>query len=167
MNGVSRKIAPMSAPATRLAGREPDVAVRVADRPPVDGGPTLVEAVIPRTSEPERTGNRIDRAVNKPPVAVGKTPEEERNTPLFSEQECKDLFASWDVLQVGFIDEPRQAVEQADHLVAAAMKRTAAVFAEERARLERQLDRGDNVSTENLRVAMRRYRSLFRRLLSV
>jgi hypothetical protein len=47
------------------------------------------------------------------------------------------------------------------------MKRTAEVFAEERARLERQWDRGDNVSTEDLRVAMRRYRSFFRRLLSV
>ncbi len=120
-----------------------------------------------RTSEPDRTGNRTDGAANRQPGVTGKTPDEERNTPLFSEQESRELFAKWDALQVGFIDEPRQAVEQADHLLAAAMKRRAEVFAEERARLERQWDRGDNVSTEDLRVAMRRYRSFFRRLLAV
>ncbi len=93
--------------------------------------------------------------------------DDERATPLFTEQEAKDFFARWDSLQVGFIDEPRRAVEQADSLVAGAMKRLAEIFAEERARLEGQWDRGDNVSTEDLRVAMRRYRSFFRRLLAV
>ena len=65
------------------------------------------------------------------------------------------------------MDEPWQAVERADHLVAEAMKRLAEMFAEERAKLEGQWDRGDNVSTEDLRLALRRYRSFFNRLLSV
>jgi hypothetical protein len=65
------------------------------------------------------------------------------------------------------VDEPRKAVEQADGLVASAMKRLAEVFAEERSHLEQQWDRGDNVSTEDLRVALQRYRSFFDRLLSV
>jgi len=65
------------------------------------------------------------------------------------------------------IDEPRKAVQQADHLVATAMKRTAEIFAEERERLEREWDHGDNVSTEDLRVAMRLHRSFFRCQLSV
>jgi hypothetical protein len=47
------------------------------------------------------------------------------------------------------------------------MKRLAEVFAEERSRLEKQWDRGDRVSTEELRVALQRYRSFFQRLLSV
>jgi hypothetical protein len=66
-----------------------------------------------------------------------------------------------------FVDEPRKAVEDADGLVAAAMKRLAEMFAEERARLEGQWDRGDNVSTEDLRLALRRYRSFFGRLLAI
>jgi hypothetical protein len=58
-------------------------------------------------------------------------------------------------------------VEQADNLVATAMKHLAEVFAGERQKLEGQWDRGDQVSTEDLRVALRRYRTFFGRLLSV
>jgi hypothetical protein len=65
------------------------------------------------------------------------------------------------------VDEPRRAVEQADNLVAGTMKRLAEVFAEERGKLEGQWDKGENVSTEDLRLALRRYRSFFSRLLSV
>ena len=66
-----------------------------------------------------------------------------------------------------FVDEPRRAVEEADGLVASAMKRLAEVFAEERSKLETQWDRGDQVSTEDLRIALQRYRAFFQRLLSI
>jgi hypothetical protein len=92
---------------------------------------------------------------------------DEQATPLFSPEEAKDFRARWDAIQVGFVDEPRQAVQQADSLVAGAMKRLAEMFAAERAKLEGQWDRGDNVSTEDLRLALRRYRSFFGRLVSV
>ena len=92
---------------------------------------------------------------------------DERATPLFSPEEARDFRARWDAIQVGFVDEPRQAVRQADSLVAGAMKRLAEMFAAERAKLEGQWDRGDDVSTEDLRLALRRYRSFFGRLLSV
>jgi hypothetical protein len=92
---------------------------------------------------------------------------DDQPTPLFSPDEAKDFHSRWDAIQVGFVDEPRQAVEQADSLVAGAMKRLAEGFAEERARLEAQWDQGDNVSTEDLRVALRRYRSFFGRLVAV
>jgi len=141
--------------------RASNTAVNEADRATrADGGPTLV-------NQTPTDQNRVERTVSRQPAPPAKTPNEEQATPLFSEQESRDLFTKWDALQVGFIDEPRRAVEQADNLVATAMKRTAEIFAEERARLEHQWDRGDNVSTEDLRVAMRRYRSFFRRLLSV
>ena len=65
------------------------------------------------------------------------------------------------------MDEPRKAVEEADTLVAEVMKRLAEVFATERTRLESQWERSDQVSTEDLRLAMRRYRSFFERLLSL
>jgi hypothetical protein len=87
--------------------------------------------------------------------------------PLFSAEEAKDFRGRWDAIQVSFVDEPRQVVEQADSLVAVAMKRLAEMFAAERARLEGQWDRGDNVSTEDLRLALQRYRSFFGRILSV
>ena len=88
-------------------------------------------------------------------------------TPLFPANELEELRNRWSAVQTAFVDEPRTAVEQADGLVAAAMKRLAEVFAEERSKLEQQWDRGDNVSTEDLRIALQRYRSFFQRLLAI
>jgi hypothetical protein len=87
--------------------------------------------------------------------------------PLLTETEAAELRRHWDSIQAGFVDEPRRAVEDADHLVAQAMQRLAEMFAEERGRLESQWDRGDDVSTEDLRVALQRYRAFFGRLLAV
>jgi hypothetical protein len=86
---------------------------------------------------------------------------------LFPAEEADELHRRWDSVQAGFVDEPRRAVEEADSLVASAMKRLAETFADERANLERQWDRGDDVSTEDLRVALQRYRAFFTRLLSM
>jgi hypothetical protein len=87
--------------------------------------------------------------------------------PLFSESEMRDFRSQWSTLQTGFVDEPRRTVEGADKLVAAVMQRLAEGFANERSGLEKQWDRGDNVSTEDLRVALQRYRSFFDRLLKL
>ncbi len=89
------------------------------------------------------------------------------NGPLFPSEELQGLRTRWKEIQTAFVDEPRKAVEQADGLVASAMKRLAEVFAEERSGLEKQWDRGESVSTEDLRVALQRYRAFFDRLLSV
>jgi hypothetical protein len=88
------------------------------------------------------------------------------NGPLFAEDELRDFRARWDQVQTSFVDEPRHAVEQADTLVATVVKRIAEQFAEERSKLEKQWDRGDNVSTEDLRQGFKRYRAFFDRLLS-
>ena len=90
-----------------------------------------------------------------------------RHAPLFHDEEGRGLRSRWEAIQTGFVDEPRAAVEQADTLVAEVMKRLAEVFADERTTLEQQWGRGDNVSTEELRIALKRYRSFFERLLSV
>jgi hypothetical protein len=86
---------------------------------------------------------------------------------LFSESEVGDFRSRWSSIQTAFIDEPRKVVEDADNLVASLMKKLAEGFANERERLEKQWDRGDNVSTEDLRIALQRYRSFFDRLLKV
>src|SRR5579859_6995362 len=88
-------------------------------------------------------------------------------TPLFSESEVGEFRSRWSHIQTGFVDEPRRTVEDADKLVASVMKRLAEGFANERSGLERQWDQGDNVSTEDLRVALQRYRSFFDRLLKL
>ena len=93
--------------------------------------------------------------------------DESANAPLFHDEEGRGFRSRWEAVQTGFVDEPRAAVEQADALVAEVIKRLAEVFADERTTLEQQWGRGDNVSTEDLRIAMKRYRSFFERLLSV
>jgi len=86
---------------------------------------------------------------------------------LFNPGETTDLRTRWQQIQVGFVDEPRASVQQADELVATTIKRLAEIFAEERSRLEGDWSRGDEVSTEDLRQALRRYRSFFDRLLTI
>lgn len=103
---------------------------------------------------------------NEPtPVRGGTTAD--HSTPLFQESEVGDFRTRWSSIQTAFVDEPRRAVEEADNLVASLMKKLAEGFANERSRLEGQWDRGDNVSTEDLRIAFQRYRAFFDRLLKV
>lgn len=92
---------------------------------------------------------------------------EEASAPLFEENALQDFRSRWEAIQTGFVDNPGGAVKQADELVAAVMKRLAEVFADERANLEQEWAKRNDVSTEDLRVAIRRYRSFFERLLSV
>ena len=86
--------------------------------------------------------------------------------PLLPTDESARFTTRWHEIQVSFVDRPRDAVAEADALVADLMQRLAASFSNERERLEGQWDRGDDVSTEDLRVALTRYRSFFERLLS-
>ena len=96
-----------------------------------------------------------------------RTTDDEERSALFADDACQGLWKRWDDIQAGFVDEPRKAVQDADSLVAETMQQLANMFASERNNLEGQWGRGDNVSTEDLRVAFRRYRSFFKRLLSV
>ena len=87
--------------------------------------------------------------------------------PLLPAEYSGDMRTRWETIQTGFVDDPRIAVQQADELVAAAIKKLAESFAGERAKLEEDWSRGNDVSTENLRQALRRYRAFFHRLLSI
>jgi hypothetical protein len=99
-------------------------------------------------------------------IQPSQAPEPEA-APLFDNSESESFRAHWISIQSQFVDEPRKSVEEADELVAATMKRLAEVFAAERENLETEWDRGEDVSTEDLRIALQRYRSFFDRLLSV
>ena len=97
-------------------------------------------------------------------TAGGATTEK---TQLLAAKEAEDFQNRWDETQRGFVDEPRTSVQQGDQLVAELMQLLAKGFADERRSLEQQWDRGEEVSTEDLRVALQRYRSFFQRLLAV
>jgi hypothetical protein len=90
----------------------------------------------------------------------------ETQTPLLSREQSDQLTNQWEEIQASFVDQPQEAVEKADALVADLMERITSSFATERERLEKQWAEGDDVSTEDLRVALTRYRSFFDRLLS-
>jgi hypothetical protein len=105
-----------------------------------------------------------DRAEARP---ADDRPADERPGPIFAGTETAGYRTQWDAIQTGFVDEPRRAVEEADALVALVTKRLSEVFADERATLEHQWGRVNEISTEDLRVALRKYRSFFERLLSL
>jgi hypothetical protein len=86
--------------------------------------------------------------------------------PLLPVDQMERLSGRWQEIQADFVDRPRESVEAADALVADLMQRLAASFSNERERLEGQWDKGDDVSTENLRIVLTRYRSFFDRLLA-
>src|SRR5437773_3577447 len=127
------------------------------------------EANVPSSSRELRDAHR------RPPIraeGASATAASPKRTPLFDENAGRDLRERWLVIQTAFVDEPRAAVEKADSLVAEVLQRLTDTFARERDELESGWSRaGDDeaseISTEDLRQAIRRYRSFFDRLLSL
>ena len=110
-------------------------------------------------------GNGSQEAASQGSTATATATADEAREPLLPSDQSERFTSRWQEIQAGFVDEPQQSVEQADALVADLMQRLAAIFAQEREQLEAQWAQGDDVSTENLRVALMRYRSFFDRLL--
>lgn len=108
-----------------------------------------------------------DAATGRTTAFVEPHVEGDGRTMLFDDGEAQQFRSRWSDIQAAFVDSPRSAVERADALVAETMKRMAEVFSNERANLEAQWDRGGDVTTEDLRVALQRYRTFFDRLLKV
>ena len=137
--------------AARHAARTP-----VIDRPFVDDGPGDRPGVIDHPSD-------IGRGVTTNTTSSDDT----RQMDLFPSEELVGYRTRWESIQTGFVDQPRAAVEQADALVSQLVTRLTEVFTSERSTLEGQWTKGDNASTEDLRIALTRYRSFFHRLLSM
>ena len=122
------------------------------------------------TEDLARATEAADRAVlERDPVVGNETFSRpaDPETALFRDDESGQFRTRWTEIQSAFVDSPRSAVERADSLVAETMKRLADTFADERAKLEAQWDKGDNVTTEDLRITLQRYRAFFDRLLNV
>jgi hypothetical protein len=86
---------------------------------------------------------------------------------LFADDELADLRTRWTAVQAAFVDDPKQCVEKADSLVTDLVDQLTSGFAQARSRLEEQWARGEEASTEDLRVALMHYREFFERLLAV
>jgi hypothetical protein len=91
----------------------------------------------------------------------------EGRSALFAGEERDRLGEQWGAVQAAFVDDPRAAVERADALVVEVVQILTTSFTDERSRLEQQWSQGEDVSTEDLRQALHRYRSFFERLLHV
>ncbi|MBA2257062.1 MAG: hypothetical protein H0W05_07630 [Thermoleophilaceae bacterium] len=116
------------------------------------------------TARPAGPQSPIDGSEGQP-----STPDPEAETtsqPLLTTGDAEGFHRRWESIQIGFVDEPRRAVEDADKLVAEVIRRLAETFSEERSRLEDQWGRGEDVPTDDLRLTLQRYRSFFHRLLS-
>jgi len=164
-----------SAPAAERAGTTDAGAVatenRVADEReplPEDRGAVAERDSVDRGASDDRetvdrdTGGTTDAgpSASTGDVAAGDAPA------LLPADENNSFQRRWEELQTAFVDDPRRTVEQADELVAQVMQRLAEGFAAEREQLEAQWGRGEDISTEDLRVALQRYRAFFQRLLS-
>ena len=117
---------------------------------------------MPETRSPE--------ALDQRPMSEARAParsEDESLEPLFSPDAARDFRASWDAVQIGFVDDPKQAVRQADQLVRQVLDDLGQTFSSERNAVDGGTDTANQASTENLRLALRRYRSFFQRLLSL
>ena len=86
---------------------------------------------------------------------------------LFADDDVSGLRSRWDDVQAAFVDDPKECVQKADALVAEVVERLTTGFSEARSRLEAQWARGEEASTEDLRLSLKRYREFFQRLLSV
>jgi hypothetical protein len=115
----------------------------------------------PSATRSEPSATRTEATVTTEPT------ESSTERELFADDELAGMRARWDNVQAGFVDDPRECVQKADSLVSDVVERLTTGFTQARSRLEEQWARGEEASTEDLRVALKRYREFFERLLAV
>jgi hypothetical protein len=114
------------------------------------------DRVAPETSQPQQVS---------PADTVAAEPSTEES--LFARDKLSGLRSRWDHVQAGFVDNPQECVQQADGLVSDVVDELTNAFSQARSGLEAQWARGEQASTEDLRIALKRYREFFDRLLAV
>jgi hypothetical protein len=118
-------------------------------------------------SDIENKNSEYLEVVDPSEPAAGAEPAQREIGGIFSPDEAARLREQWDTVQISFVDGPRHAVEEADSLLALAIKRVAEQFSAERSSLGSRWANGHEPSTEDLRLTLQRYRAFFGKLLSV
>jgi hypothetical protein len=124
-------------------------------------------AAIRPASEMQEADRPLLQAINTDGVTKTTFKEDKELAPLFTQDVATDFRSRWDLVQRSFVDGPKEAVHAADELVAQVTQSLADTFANQRSELEQGLDQPEAATTENLRIALRQYRSFFERLLSI
>ena len=179
-SAVTRTDAPVAGTESTTAetvSTDPTIAESVQPGPPpavtggteqAPGGSAATVGTDPTTAQSVGTQPLPARTVETDPstaATVGTDPSTEES--LFGNDKLSDLRSRWDHVQSGFVDDPRECVQQADGIVSDVVDQLTTGFSEVRSRLEAQWARGEEASTEDLRLALKRYREFFERLLAV
>ena len=129
---------------------------------PVEGQPTEP----PRETVDATPDFEAPAQTREAPVETARS-DDSSDQMLFNDGELTDMRSRWTEVQSAFVDDPRDCVQKADGLVADVVDKLTTGFSGARAHLEEQWSRGEEVSTEDLRIALKRYREFFERLLAV
>ncbi len=179
-SAVTRTDAPVAGTESTTAetvSTDPTIAESVQPGPPpavtggteqAPGGSAATVGTNPTTAQSVGTQPPPARTVETDPstaATVGNDPLTEES--LFGNDKLSDLRSRWDHVQSGFVDDPRECVQQADGIVSDVVDQLTTGFSEVRSRLEAHWARGEEASTEDLRLALKRYREFFERLLAV
>jgi hypothetical protein len=121
--------------------------------------------VVDTPEEPAENEHQMEERIPENKTQTDTSHEE--IVPLFEEDAARKFRSRWLVIQSKFVDDPSDSVKQADDLVADVIKNVTMNFANRRVALEKQWNGGDNTSTEDLRIALKQYRSFFDRLLTL
>ena len=138
--------------------------------PAAEAGEAGFQEPAPKTATEQQDSEQLQRGESSPhhqaspSILVRDT---DSAAKMFSAGEAGSLRSRWEGIQVGFVDEPKRSVKEADQLVAEIISHLSEGFTTERQRLESQWHHSNDVSTEHLRCSFRRYRSIFERLLSI
>ena len=125
-----------------------------------------LESAVNRAPAPIAGDRPLLQPINTDAVTqTALTKEDATLAPLFTQEAAADYRSRWDLVQRSFVDNPQEAVHAGDELVAQVIQSLAETFSDQRAQLE--ISQSEQSSTENLRLALRRYRSFFERLLSI
>lgn len=129
----------------------------------------MEDEIIDVTGEPVEQEPRNEERMRerRAETTTATSAEVDRLEPLLETDESKRFRTQWLNIQSKFVDDPRESVKQADELVASVLKSVTMGFSDRRVALEQQWNSGEDISTEDLRVALKRYRSFFDRLLTL
>jgi len=135
------------------------------DRSPKAG--TATDPAMGATAHDARADDTDSSATGRDARADDKTTgrapgADDARKPLFGQREAEEFHTRWRELAATFVDEPKAAVREAESLVGKLMDELKDHLDEQKRSLS-----GDRTDTEELRIALRRYRSLADQILAV